>query len=230
MKTIFGSFIVIVAFAAFVSVRGNASVHSKSIAVEFPSDLPGPAQGPAEAMYLYQTGRAQAILYLEKDQGRKLVALDVSDPGHIKVIGQVPIAASSTYDFVRDLGNSVALIRYRNQPGFAVISFKDYKKPALTSEPDYLPSANVEFVGSDGLLLVSASESTKQVQKPQYQVLTISGSSAPEPLATIKNVVQRVDLSEAGTVFLLNDKGVTVVRRPGVERDHNVEEKSKGQS
>jgi len=70
---------VVAIFAAILSVQANASVRSKAIVVEFPSDLPELAQGRSEAMYLHHTGNAQAILYLEKDQGRKLAILDVTD-------------------------------------------------------------------------------------------------------------------------------------------------------
>ena len=210
-------------FAAILSVQANASVRSKAIVVEFPSDLPELAQGRSEAMYLHHTGNAQAILYLEKDQGRKLAILDVTDPAHIKAVGQVSIAAPSTYDFAQSLGNSVALIRYRDHSGFAVISFKNYKQPVLTAEPDYLHPANAQSDGPNGLLLVSANGPSALAREPQSEVLSISGSSGATPLATVQNVIQRVDRPQTGTIFLLNDHGVTVVRRLGAEREHQTE-------
>src|SRR5216683_4604050 len=203
---------VVAIFAAVLSVQANASVRSKTIIVEFPSDLPELAQGRSEAMYLHHTGNAQAILYLEKDQGRKLAILDVTDPAHIKAVGQVSIAAPSTYDFAQSLGNSVALIRYRDHSGFAIISFKNYKQPVLTAEPAYLHPSKVESDGPSGLLLVSADRSSASAREPQYEVLNISGSSGPTPLATVKGVIQRVDRPGTGTIFLLNEQGVTVVR------------------
>ena len=214
---------VVAIFAAVLSVQANASVRSKTIIVEFPSDLPELAQGRSEAMYLHHTGNAQAILYLEKDQGRKLAILDVTDPAHIKAVGQVSIAAPSTYDFAQSLGNSVALIRYRDHSGFAVISFKSYKQPVLTAEPDYLHPANAQSDGPNGLLLVSANGPSALAREPQYEVLSISGSSGATPLATVQNVIQRVDRPQTGTIFLLNDQGVTVVRCLGAEREHQTE-------
>ena len=228
MKYSFTIIMVIVALlAALGNAQANAIVHSKAIVIEFPSDLPEQAQGPAETMYLYHTGGGQAILYLEKDQGRTLGVFDVTDPGHIQVAGKVSIAAPSTYDFVQDLGNSVALIQYRDQSGFAVISFKNYKQPVLTAQPDYLHSATVESYGPDGLVLVSTNGAATRTRGPQYQFLTMSGSLAPIPVGTVQNVIQRVDLPETGTIFLLNDQGVTVVRRPAVEREHQAEELNK---
>jgi hypothetical protein len=41
---------VVAIFAAVLSVQANASVRSKTIIVEFPSDLPELAQGRSEAM------------------------------------------------------------------------------------------------------------------------------------------------------------------------------------
>jgi hypothetical protein len=225
MKNCIGNMIVVAAiFAAMVSVQANASVRSKSIVVEFPSDLPELAQGRAEAMYLHHTRDGQVILYLEKGQGRQLAILDVTDPAHIQAVGQVSIAASSPFDFVQDLANAVTLIRYRDQSGFAVISFRNYKLPVLTAEPDYLHPANAESDGPDGLLLISANGPSALSRDPQYQILSISGSSGAAPLATVQNVIQRVDRPQTGTIFLLNDQGVTVVRSLAAEREHQTEE------
>jgi hypothetical protein len=225
MKSKAGKLMVLVTlFAAIQSIQASASVSSKAIEVDFPSDLPELAQGRANAMYLHRTADRQVMLYLEKAQGQKLAILDVTDPAHIKAVGEVSIAAPSTYDFVQSLGGSVALIRYRNHSGFAVISFKHYKQPVLTAEPDYLHPAKAEPDGSQGELLISAKSSSTSAPEvePQYEVLRISGSGAT-PVATIENVIQRVDRAGTGTVFLLNDKGVTVVRRLSLEREHQIE-------
>jgi hypothetical protein len=54
-----------------------------------PADLPELARGRGEAMYLHRTSAAQAILYIQRDQGRKLAILDVTDPAKIRAVGQV---------------------------------------------------------------------------------------------------------------------------------------------
>jgi hypothetical protein len=210
-------------FASIVTLQASASVRSKTIVVELPSDLPELAQGRSEAIFLHHTGHAQAILYLEKDQGRTLAILDVSDPAHIQAVGQVPIAAPSTYDSAQSLGNSVALIRYRDHSGFAVISFKNYKRPVLAAEPQYLHSASAEADGPNGLVLVSANGPSAPAREPQYEVRSVSGSGGAAPLATIQKVIQRVDRPQTGTIFLLNDQGVTVVRCLDAERERRTE-------
>jgi hypothetical protein len=214
-------------FVVAASVQAEAVVRSKAIVVESPSDLPELAQGRGEAMYLHRTGAAQAILYLERDQGKKLAFLDVTDPANIKAVGQVSINAPSAYDFVQDLAESAVLIRYRNHSGFAVISFKNYKQPVLKNEPEYLHPASVQPDGAGGLLLVSgasASGAGAPSREPEYEVLSISNPSNPTPLATISGVIQRLDRPSTGTVFLLNDQGLTVVRCLAAEEEHKTEQ------
>jgi hypothetical protein len=212
-------------FLAAVSGQAGATVRSKAIVVESPSDLPELAQGRGEAMYLHRTSGAQAILYIERDQGRKLAFLDVTDPANIKAVGQVSMDAPSTYDFVQDLADSAVLIHYRNHSGFAVISFKNYKQPVLKNEPEYLHPANVEPEGSSALLLISANRSSggAPAREPEYEVVNISNPANPTPIATIQGVIQRLDRPSTGTVFLLNDQGLTVVRRLAAENEHNIE-------
>ena len=216
----------LVAATFVVAASVQAEVRSKAIVVESPSDLPGLAQGRGEGMYLHRAGGAQAILYIERDQGRNLAFLDVSDPANIKAVGQVSINAPSAYDFVQDLAESAVLIRYRNHSGFAVISFKNYKQPVLKSEPEYLHPASVQTEGSSGLLLVSGAKgaSAPPAREPEYEVLNISNPSDPAPLATVPGVIQRLDRPSTGTVFLLNDQGLTVVRCLAAEQEHKTEQ------
>jgi len=174
-------------------------------------------------MYLHYTHEAQAILYLEQDQGHKLAILDVTDPANIKAVGRVSVEAPAVYDFVQYLGDSRTLIHYRNHSGFAVISFKNYKQPVLTAEPEYLHPASAQADGPNGLLLVSSSSASAPVREAQVEVLSISNSSGATPLATIQGVIQRVDRPQTGTIFLLNDQGLTVVRCLAAEREHQTE-------
>ena len=216
---------IFVAAIFVVAVNVQAEVRSKTIVVESPSDLPELAQGRGEAMYLHRTNEGRAILYIEREQGRTLAVLDVSDPATIKGVGQVSLDAPAAYDFVQDLAESAVLIHYRNHSGFAVIGFKDYRQPVLKSEPAYLHPASAEPEGSSGLLLVSGSRaSATPAREPEYEVLNISNPSNPKPLATIQGVIQRLDRPSTGTVFLLNNQGLTVVRCLGAEEEHKTEQ------
>jgi hypothetical protein len=224
MKRSISKILIAATFMTFgVAVNVQSEVRSKAIVVESPSDLPELAQGRCDAMYLHRTASAQAILYLQRDRGRRLAILDVTDPAKIRAVGEVSIDAPSAYDFVQDLSNSGVLIHYRNHSGFAVISFENYKQPMLKSEPEYLHPASVETDGSSALLLVSASGTSAPARDPEYELLGISNPSSPTPLATIPGVIQRLDRPSTGTVFLLNEQGLTVVRRLAAERQHDIE-------
>jgi hypothetical protein len=224
MNQSIGKILFAVVLATTVSVQAKASVRSKAIVVELPSDLPELARGRSDAMYLHHTHEAQAILYLEQDHGRKLAILDVTDPANIKAVGQVSIAAPAAYDFAQYLGGSRTLIHYRDHSGYAVINFKNFKQPVLTPEPEYLHPSSVQTDGPNGLLLVSSSGAGAPPRASEFEILSISNAPGSEPLATVQGVIQRVDRPSTGTIFLLNDQGLTVVRCLAAEREHQTEE------
>ena len=207
-------------FAATVSFQAQAAVRSKSIIVEPPSDLPELAQRNSEAMYLHETGDGRAILYVEQDHGRTLAIFDVSDPAKIRSLKQVSVDARAPYDFVRAAGDFAAVIHYRDHSGFAVINVKRYKQPVLVATPQLQHPANAESLGSDSLLLASTTHPSAPAGDPQYQVVNFSNPAAPEVMATVKGVTQTLVRPETGTLFLLSDNGLTVVRRPNVEQDY----------
>ena len=57
----------------------------------------------------------------------------------------------------------------------------------------------------------------------QFLVMSVSGSPGPTPLATVKGVIQRADRPGTGTIFLLNEQGVTVIRSLAAEEEHQTE-------
>jgi hypothetical protein len=206
-------------FVAILSVQAIAQTRSESIVIESPSDLPEMAQRDSEAMYLHDTGAGETVLYLEQDQGRTLAILDVSDLGAIRALPQVSIGARSPFDFVKTLGDLV-LIRYRDHSGFGIISFKRYKQPVLAEAPQFQHPAQPEAIGRDGLLLASTTRPSVQLEDPQYEVFDVSNPAKPVLLATVRGVKQRLDRNSTCTVFLLSTTGLTVIRRPNVEKDY----------
>ena len=223
MKNRIRKMMVAAIFAATVSVQANARTHSKSIVVMSPSDLPEMAQRSSEAMYLHETGGGQTVLCLEQDQGRVLVILDVTDPATIRAVGEVSIPASSPYDFGETLGDSAVLIHYRDESGFGIINLKKYKKPVLAAGPQFEHPAYTKPLGYYGLLLVSSPFPVAEAGDPQYQVFDVSNPSNPTPLATVERVQQRLERTETGTLFLLSNKGLTVIRHPNVEQEYKLE-------
>lgn len=223
MKEIISRTFVAAILAVTMSVNAGARTHPKSIVVVSASQLPETAQRKSEAMYLHYTGDGRAILYLEQDQGRTLAILDVSDSAAIRAVGQISIAARSSYDFVENLRNSAVLIQYRDRSGFAIINFKKFKKPVLTEAPQFQHPAQTEALGHGGLLLASTTRPTAQAEDPQYQIFDTSSPSNPVALATVKGVQQRLARKETGTLFLLGNTGITVIRRPAVEEEYKIE-------
>lgn len=207
-------------FAAVLAVHADAKVNPKSIVVESPQYLPELAQRKTEAMYLHESGDGRTVLYLEQDQGRTLALLDVSDPSTIRALAQVPVGAASPYDFVQDVGDSAALIRYRDHAGYAVINFKKFKHPVLFEAKQLSAGTEAETLGRNALLMTAATRIADP--DPQYQVVDISNPCQPVVLASIEGVLQRLDKPDTGTVFLLGNAGLTVIRNLKLEEDSKI--------
>ena len=224
MKNLFTTTLATSMLAITLSAHAAVKSHSGSMIVEQPSDLPESAQNATDAMYLHETSAGEEILYLEQREGKRLAVLDVTDPAQIRTLSQVSVDAPAPYDFVRDLGDSAALIRYRDNSGVAVVSFRQYKRPVLSSAPAFAEASAYESLGQTGLL----AESTGGVPQADsrtvgYNILDFCAPARPAVLANAPDVRQRLFLRDTGTLFLLNDQGVTVVRQPQVELEHATE-------
>ncbi len=229
MKTNFKSF-TLAALVAMASLTANAVVvpHSKTIVVESPETHPVLAEANPEAMYLHDTNDGRTLLYIEAGNGQKLTSLDVTDPSRIQRLAQSALPAVSAYDFVRDLGDSSVLIRYRDGSGVALISFRHLKRPELSSSPALVNADTSEQLGPTAMLVNSA-ESVRSFARPatSYQVLDISKPTHTMVLASIPEVQQSVSKADTGTLFLLNKNGINVVRQLQVEADHQLLEDQK---
>jgi len=209
--------------AITVGVQAKAKPHSKSIIIDSPADLPEFAQRSSEAMFLHSTHSGQFFLYLEQDQGKTLAILDVTSPASIRQVGRTSLGARSPFDFLQALDDSSVLIHYRDRSGFAVVNFKKYKQPVLTTVPDLPESASVRILGRDTLLLTSSGGSSTPSEDRRCTVIDISNPQNPSSVVVITGVKQELERSETGTMFLLNKDGLTVIRRPTVEEDFETE-------
>lgn len=122
---------------------------------------------------------------------------------------------------MQNVGDSAALIRYRDQSGFAIISFKRYKQPTLVATPALLKAAVSERYGSRTLLLTSNPGAT--AHDDQWQVIDVSNPTEPASLVTIEGVTQRLETPDTGTLFFLGKNGLTILRRPSVEEEYQME-------
>jgi hypothetical protein len=194
--------------------------HSRNIVVVPPTAAPVLAQAGAEAMYLHSNGDGKTFLYLETQGGRAMSILDVTDPAKVRGLGNVPVAAKGVYDFVQDAGDSGALIRYRDASGIALLDLTHPVTPVLVEEPVLEHAGGAETVGRSGLLLTSEKMPAIDLHRPQtYMVMDTEDIGRPSLLATVPGVTQRVTRTDTGTIFLLNNDGVTMLRRPALEQD-----------
>jgi hypothetical protein len=226
MTTNFNSF-ALAALLVLASLTANAVVvpHSKTIVVESPETHPILAEANPEAMYLHDTNDGRTLLYIEAENGRKLISLDVTDPSRIQRFTQSELPATSAYDFVRDLGDSNVLIRYRNGSGVALISLKHLKRPELSSSPA-LVNADTSGQLGPAVVLVSSDGPARSFARPaaSYQLIDTSRPTHAAVLASIPDVQQSVSQTDTGTLFLLNKNGINVVRQLEVEVEHQIEE------
>lgn len=210
--------------AAAVPARAAVPVRSKTLRVETPANNPQLAVNKAQDLYLQKTGDGKTLLYVEEQNGRGLAVLDVTSPSNIRRIADATLTAASAFDFVHPVGDSSALIRYRDGSGYALLNLARDRRPFVENGPAIAPAADFESLGQTGLLEPVAANADALVNAGQtYDVLATVKNGAPAVLATVSNVTRQASNGDTGTVFLLNPRGVTVVRRLRVEQTHEAE-------
>jgi len=217
-------FVTMVVVASSVHAQAATRAHSNTLRVETPANRPALAEENAEAIYLHKTGDGRALLYIEQQKGSGLSVLDVTDPANVRRFANTSFPNPSTFQFVRDVNDDAALIRYENGSGFAVLNFKDSRHPVLETTLVFAQATNPEMLGQTGMLVTVAQNSSDPAGDPKtYQVLDTANASASGLMATIPDVTQRTTNSDTGTLFLLNRNGVTMIRRPRVEAAYQAE-------
>ncbi len=197
-------------FAAYAEARN----HPKII-VTRPADLPELARERGQAMLLHATGDGRTHLYIEQNDGGRLAVFDVTDPGHVKVEGSAQVDAPGAFDFVSSLGDYAELVRFRNGQGEAVLDLHKVKTPTLNKIQGLDFQGSTERLGGDGLIVADAND-------PNYQVVDLSNPVAPNPVAEVKHVLEKITNDETGTTFLLAVDGLYVIRRPAVEEEYEI--------
>jgi len=208
-----------------VNAITNKPPDSRTIVVQSPSDTPVLAQANSEAMYLHKSGDGRTVLYVESEEGTKLTALDVSDPGKIRRLAETELVVPSRFDFVESVGNDNALVRYRDSSGEALLNFKHCKHPVLGDASALTGTEAAEKLGETALLSASTNAAVTPIvdSDPTYKVWDDSKPAHPNLLATIQGVTQRLSNEDTGTLFFLGKNGITVVRRLRVEEDHKID-------
>jgi hypothetical protein len=213
-----------IATSLFLAVQAYAEVHSKTneLIVVQPKDLPEQARMAGNSFFLYSDSAGSTYLYVEQQQGARLTAFDVTDPGKIKVVASTSITGPGAFDFVRPLGGHGELVRYRDNKSVAVLDLHNVKAPTLHTINGLSEGGATEVLGESGFLMVNEPYNYVRATPRDYQVVEISSPSEPTLLATVAQVKHKLVKDDTGTTFLLGSEGLTVIRRPRVEDDYKL--------
>jgi hypothetical protein len=192
---------------------------SDNIVVVPPSSLPASAQRPGEAIFVHEAVDGRTILYIEQVAGAGLVILDVTDPGHVKARGTVPLGAGEAFDVTTTLGNHAALVQFRRNHDYAVLDLRDTERPYLRSVDSHSLQGSLKRLGGDGLVVTRLADSPSQSTMPTVDATVFDTTSFRDPVRVydVKGVRDEQTNDATGTTFLLADDGLHVVRRLAVE-------------
>jgi hypothetical protein len=170
--------------------------------------LPQQAEDPSQDLFLYSNKVGNAYLYLEQRNGAQLSVLDVTEPDDIRLDAVVETGLSKPYTFVEPVGESVELIRFRDGSGDALLNLHKPKAPRIS------------LIQGDVALSAPTSCLTSQSSQPETQDVRITGAESAKGAIVVPHVIRQATRKETGTTFLLNDRGLTVVRRLGAEWEY----------
>jgi hypothetical protein len=217
---------------ALLAIAGTgilkAEIRSKSndLIVMEPGDLPELAQLPGNSLFLYQDNHGSSFLYVEQQQGARLTVFDVTEPSKVIVVSSTKLDVPGAFDFVRPLGESAELIRFRDDKGVAALDLHKPKVPAFHIINSLEEPGPTETLGETGLLFINEPYNYIPAQAHDYQVVDLSYPSEPVLFTTIKQVKHRVGRDETGTTYVLGSAGLTVIRRPRVEEDYKAHQRA----
>jgi hypothetical protein len=204
-------------------LRGASRSRSKDIIVLEPKDLPEQAQYGGNSFFLFSDDGGNSYLYVEQQQGARLATFDVTDPSKIKFVSSITVNSPTPFDFVRPLGGSAELIRFRDDQGVAILDLHSAKKPAVKLISGLTNSGATESLGETGFVMINEPYNYVRAVPRDFQVIDISSPENPVLLTTVKQVKHRLRKDDTGTTFLLGSDGLTVIRRPRIEEEYQAE-------
>jgi hypothetical protein len=113
------------------------------------------AKTPGQALFLYQVGDGETYLYVEQQNGARLVIFDVTDPAKIKAAASVPVKVPGAFDFVRYLNDRTELVRFRDTQQLAELDLREPKSPTLKIANTLSESGHTESLGQTGLVMIN---------------------------------------------------------------------------
>lgn len=186
----------------------------------------GIAPAASQDLFLRVDHDGDTLLYVEQQQGALLSVFDITDLDHMKLIASVPTQARSAYNFVGPIGAASELVAFRDGSGTAVIDLRKPKAPRFSAAIG-AGDPSTEALGDVGYLSSTAPQGgdAAQVAAPAARsVQLVENGAHPRVVTTLPRVTRQVERPETGTVFLLSDDQVTIIRRPDAEAQYEMNE------
>lgn len=203
----------------FGTVFAQASTLPKTdFIVQALSTNPEFVRNTSEALLLHDGDDGSTYLYVEQLQGGLLTIFDVTSPDHMKLVKSVPTEARGSYDFVTPLGGSAELISFRDGSGTAVLDLRKAKTPRVTLI-EGSASVPTEILGTVGYLSLKQ-HATPTASGQLRDVQLVETDQSPRLLTTVTDVTKQIARAETGTIFLLGEGKVTVIRRKDAEQEY----------
>jgi hypothetical protein len=185
------------------------------------------AQSPSEDLLLRADDDGSTYLYVEQQQGALLAVFNVTNPEHMKLVSTASTAARGSYDFVAPVKDG-ELISFRDGSGSALLDLHTPKAPRLSANAE--PAANTLRLTFNSL--ISSDSQIQNKIQDQIQIASsvqprniqfVAPGRHPRVLALRSNVTRLVERTETGTVFLLADGKVSIVRSRSAELQYEDE-------
>jgi hypothetical protein len=174
------------------------------------------ASSDAEDLMLHSVQNGSTYLYVEQEQGAMLSVFDVTNPAHMRLEASIETGAHEAFDFAGAVGDN-ELIVFRDGSGDATLDLHRAKAPRLMI--DGRSATTTELLGTSGYLASTFQPIAPVASEAQsVQVVATTAAASPRVVSTVSDVTRRVSRPETGTIFLLGQRGVTVVRQVDVER------------
>lgn len=200
-----------------------ASAYGRSsFIVQDLSTKPAFAQYNSQDLLLRSDSQGDTYLYVEQQQGALLAVFNVTEPEHIKLTASIPTEGHGAYDFVTPIGTAAELVSFRDGSGTAVLDFRKAKAPRLSAIAG--AAANpTQILGSAGYLASSGAQ--LQGTAPQSrEIQLVETTRSPHLLNTFPSVTKQVERPETGTIFLLSQGKVQVIRSLNAERQYDMDQ------
>jgi hypothetical protein len=173
------------------------------------------AHSSTQDILLRADGNGATYLYVEQQQGALLAVFDVTDPEHMKLVASVPTEARGAYDFLAPIGTAEQ-IAFRDGSGTALLDLRKPKAPRLSASTQ---ARAIEPLGASGYLASSIPQSPIQAapRTQPHDVQLVESGRHSHVLASLTGVTRQAERPETGTVFLLADGKVNIIRRLDAE-------------